>query len=639
MFIDSQIWAYYAIIHIKYTIKICFMIKKMQQTLVSSYNKKIKLHIFIIAVIGLISTLLACSNQVNTTEEAMTAKEKSSIVATSTIKVTMDMPGATRTGYIDYDVKDNTVPKATTNSNFRTYALLVSSKGRKAWFEFDWTKVTKNAQNKVSLTARSFVITLNWIDTNNLGTTITKDNSETWKISAITGGAKMENGRLLFDDAMQDENGRSLAKNQKKVALYSKWSTATITNVNSVAGTLLFKPLGVTFQVKIDGRSNLGDSYNRNYVFYSNSISPLGYFDISKNSDSWNTSVTQPKWVSTESRNVYEYRYTPNSSNLSNKAKQDIFLVWGMPNKKYTRRPITTVYSTQSDIIVAKRNLLTPHISYKDYSLADAQGKTFFYNAEATHLVTSPEVNFPIPLGRLAIHNVGTTRKTFAPNDLISTTGYYSFRDVAENQSSYIPDGYHLPTKDEWTIAFPYIHTKENQEIRMGSLDDFGTVEEYCVLGDLQIKYNAQYRGLGDGKTLYAIRFIDDNNPDARYRNKFKSAYRYDFYNYGGNNAAVRIRARYIGEAPITIDEVATEDYWSLNVPSDVERTLPFAGYKTAGVVRDKGIMGFYWVDNHKNSLRKWYSPITNDRIYGIRDMYWSEQLAARPVSNIKWRP
>lgn len=197
----------------------------------------------------------------------------------------------------------------------------------------------------------------------------------------------------------------------------------------------------------------------------------------------------------------------------------------------------------------------------------------------------------------------------------------YTVASLARWKAPVIPKGYHMPGISEMTAAFPYLckrfdaNWNENMKASNGwnlhsSLEAYGYVagqdikrpnadksevrlegnySEWLRLGDDASKahlFNSVYKIVDqtiDGvltKVYYAIRFAQrekkDNGLPDPIGNRYRCAYRYIIHtkDKGWDNRGYRmsVTARWLGNLPVTIDDVATQEFWNKNNSADVIR-------------------------------------------------------------------
>ena len=134
------------------------------------------------------------------------------------------------------------------------------------------------------------------------------------------------------------------------------------------------------------------------------------------------------------------------------------------------------------------------------------------------------------------------------------------------------------------------------------SLD--GYFKEWLQLKDLQgfsapSLYNSIYKTVIDGnsKVIYAIRFEHVRSTDNKdlTGNRYRCAYRFVIHtedknkgcNVDGRGRRLAITARWIGNLPITIDEISNPEYWNKNNSNDVVRILNDDGNSKGLQIKD----------------------------------------------------
>ena len=161
-------------------------------------------------------------------------------------------------------------------------------------------------------------------------------------------------------------------------------------------------------------------------------------------------------------------------------------------------------------------------------------------------------------------------------------SSYYNF-DEAQQVS---PEGWHLPTQEEWAGIFPYSNW------RLHGIEE--GIEPITINGVTK-NYFAEYKTVGN--VTYAIRFKRD--PEMELDNKLLSAYRYETIN---KDDKLKIRQTvtvlYLGPAfHGTIDNIANESYWQTYKNDAIVREFPFAGAlcQVCSGPASYGFDGKYW--------------------------------------------
>lgn len=199
----------------------------------------------------------------------------------------------------------------------------------------------------------------------------------------------------------------------------------------------------------------------------------------------------------------------------------------------------------------------------------------------------------------------------------------HSIATLARHKESDLPNGYHFPGMTELAAAFPYFNRRFNEDWmpnkayekdlyacayvttqdkltpqgRDSEIRLEGNFSEWLRLGDKpedNVAFNSVFKVVDlphsgiytqqTKKVFYSIRFMhklqkDDGSFDENANavgNRYCCAYRYVIHNGDRNNdnkgTRMSITARWLGNLPIGIDEVATEDFWNNNNSLDVVR-------------------------------------------------------------------
>lgn len=230
----------------------------------------------------------------------------------------------------------------------------------------------------------------------------------------------------------------------------------------------------------------------------------------------------------------------------------------------------------------------------------------------------SKKYKWCIPLERFAKSNLSAANPKEFTNDLTpgSGKGIFIQRSTKEQPNSFQsimnsgqhPQGYHMPSIYELTAAFPYFQYRlgdnwnkdQYKKDMSGELLSFdektanGNPKPYYGLEYLRlfgdeyddnnfINFNSIYKRVQNNgrEVIYAIRFIynsSDNNKKkaAEVGNRYRCAYRYvisaNGMNDDGKGHRLSVTARWLGNVPISIEDVATETFWEYNRSMDVIR-------------------------------------------------------------------
>ena len=221
-----------------------------------------------------------------------------------------------------------------------------------------------------------------------------------------------------------------------------------------------------------------------------------------------------------------------------------------------------------------------------------------------------------VPLERMAKSNLTHPQSVYSDmpreqltftNDLDPNRGKGRFAQSELQklvEAGKAPVDYHIPSIEELGAALPYVSSRcdpdwtpnktglESENLGFSDAGGYqldGYFKEWLQLKDLQgfsqpSLYNSIYKTVIDGnsKVIYAIRFEhvrSANNADLT-GNRYRCAYRFVIHTEGngcnvdGRGRRLAITARWLGNLPITLDEIAKPDYWNKNNSNDVVRIL-----------------------------------------------------------------
>ena len=229
-----------------------------------------------------------------------------------------------------------------------------------------------------------------------------------------------------------------------------------------------------------------------------------------------------------------------------------------------------------------------------------------------------------------------------------------------------MPEGYHLPSIDEMTVLFPYEGEKDPtrdfpwtkdftdptspwkewvtlyayQTTYVG-LSDNRTSWVVCDnaadasknIGEFdhqlqEIKDNFRYRNIkgfnsyiyrpNDQKVIYSIRFAEN----SVYGNKICCAYKWDYSKVDANpddleKSYIEITSRWIGDAPLKMDDITNPEWWEHNKEYNVVRRLPAQGEVTAKDIRSYLVAGTYLCSgkyDFHNTISGVYARVFNSK-------------------------
>lgn len=286
-------------------------------------------------------------------------------------------------------------------------------------------------------------------------------------------------------------------------------------------------------------------------------------------------------------------------------------LGWTGPDFKKVERGEFLVANSPYGQITDEWN--QPIVDWKSYN-----GKVIDVNLKVKR-PGSKNYKWCVPLERFARSNLSRDKERQFTNNLASGTGEgaifqrpgksHPVNFVNVINSSLCPQGYHVPSIYEMTAAFPYFQNrlrdnwKKDKKDMTGEplrfdevtvpkkspipyygleyLRMFGDDYGYCQL----VNFHSIYKRVKnfDGKeAIYAIRFIYNSSDDnsgavaSKIGNRYRCAYRYlisaSGMNDDGRGHRLSVTARWLGNLPISIEDVATETFWENDNSMDVIR-------------------------------------------------------------------
>lgn len=368
--------------------------------------------------------------------------------------------------------------------------------------------------------------------------------------------------------------------------------------------------------------------------------------------------------------------------------KYFLWYIWGMPNTE--RSFHETIMGAMNGGYIIK-NVKKQGPLWTSYNFKNDYGKLKTFNLAIHAPEAFPSFFFLNVLERVAEHNlkapktwwesddkVKPIRNKFSKQYVPDKSVFFTY-DQAVNPDN-MPKGYHLPSIDEMTILFPYEgnndsagkdfrwdkdftnpnsswtewltlyaiqlthEERSNPSKKMWVVCDNATSGKFntfhgetgkviqTAFQERNIKgFNSYIYNPNGGDIFYSVRFAE--NPI--YHNKIRCAYRWDFRNVGwvknGNDTERQmiVTSRWIGDAPLTVKDIANEQWWSKNNKYDVVRKLPAQGEVTKKGTHNIGIAGSYMCSgmydfgtfsngNFVRSFNKEYGKTIQRKSYGV---------------------
>lgn len=229
-----------------------------------------------------------------------------------------------------------------------------------------------------------------------------------------------------------------------------------------------------------------------------------------------------------------------------------------------------------------------------------------------------------IPLMYMADYNLIRPKVFATTHSTAEANNYYIGAKTVSATSTYVPAGYHLPTREEWLSVIPgnsdgtgYAPSDEavmyNSEQYRRDVKETISVAGQTIVGYSDYNYMATYGGYG-GLSTYGLRFKGELVNGKR-NNCNLVAYRYRYLSNGGFvngqykffDEYLEITCRYLGNAfRGDINTISNDEFWNINNQNDVVRKLPFSGQSEALIKAnypERGHVGsgqqdqqfFYW--------------------------------------------
>jgi uncharacterized protein (TIGR02145 family) len=167
----------------------------------------------------------------------------------------------------------------------------------------------------------------------------------------------------------------------------------------------------------------------------------------------------------------------------------------------------------------------------------------------------------------------------FGDSHKYENTSLYTFDEACQ----VCPEGWHLPTQEEWAGLFPYA-------------PELDMVNEKISVNGVTKSYFSKYADKNGIR--YAIRFMRD--PDMATDNKLLQAYRYETVGSTENgNLRLKITVRYLGRSfKGSIDDIANEGWWNANREQDAVREFPYLPTTIDASQKSNADKGNYWTSS-----------------------------------------
>lgn len=355
-----------------------------------------------------------------------------------------------------------------------------------------------------------------------------------------------------------------------------------------------------------------------------------------------------------------------------------VWYVWGMPNKDKSVAE-TRMGSLNGGYIIKQDNKQGPFWSRHNFKNDESKVKMFCLSVNKPE--PFPSFSFLNILERSAEHNLeapktwwtsdyvkgAKLKSKFGPKNAYIADNNYFFKYEDAVSPDFMPEGYHLPSIDEMTVLFPYkgrtdpaadllwdngfndkntpweewltlyayqmtyVNRKDNKTqwvVCDNASDASKNIDEEFDHQLKEIKDNFRYRNIKgfnsyfyrpkDQKVIYSIRFAES----TVYGNKICCAYKWDYSKVGVNpndleKSYIEITSRWIGDAPLKIDDITKPEWWEHNKKYNVVRRLPAQGEVTAKNYGSYLVAGTYLCSgkyDFKNTLSGVYARTFNSQ-------------------------
>ena len=493
------------------------------------------------------------------------------------------------------------------------------------------------------------------------GTAPTSLSGDDWEVCAFAGGgqAMQKDGcEVVSFDA--NPNKASVA-GSLDVPFMSDYSKVRILAVEGGQKSLIkfnFKLAGTLLKLKVKRDDNV--TSDKKFYFRTNGIHRKGVFSL-QGLDGNKTPLAKAEW-SSELATDYKYDITLEASDAvklsENGNNYYLWYIWGMPNKANTNVE-TTMVAPEGGYVIKQSGKQGPLVS--THKFVNDEGKIKTFNLIIHDREPYPGFNFLNIMDRVAEHNLearqtwwesdkvkGVKKPSFGPKGKYSADENVFFDYNTAVMPDFMPEGYHLPSFNEMTILFPYqestgdkdfkwktdftnktgpwiekvvLYAKQNAYLSDGQnvwgVFDNDASKRFIPAdrGDIKDSYNLKnvpefksyiYNPNG-GNVFYSIRFADNNN---EYGNKIRCAYKWDFSKATGEDNTyqegyVEITCRWIGDSPVTIDDITNDAWWQRNSRHNVVRRLPAQGEASGNKIGSATVSGTYLCAN-KYDMSSW---------------------------------
>lgn len=394
----------------------------------------------------------------------------------------------------------------------------------------------------------------------------TIDEGEEWYVSGIAGGGVLNSEKT----AVSFEPDLSSAAEALRAPIAFKWTRIYKNKMSNVH----FQPKGVLLRAVV--ANHVGkDVPQIDFDMTSNELDYNGKFDFSAAANSMQAIEQgghEPVWkfstgdFGTAQASTLKFR----AKDFAKDSKQRI-MIWGMSRELSSGQKLTVKPSTAKTVEVLRSGRVYPFESQE--AMQNTEGYTIEVDLDVLN-----------PLQYLAPANLKQDGKTFATDDELNNSGFFTFAQTREFRDDHLKKipGYTPPNSYQVAALGGYYARNEAlnqhtptvafQHAWSRSRDD-----EDVQIGSVVMRVSSSYRSLGNG-IVYALRMQKSNNePSVRLPEDIDQAsmlpepirqadnsrtmiWRYE----RKSNGRIKISAARVGDDPsITLDRISNEDWWN----------------------------------------------------------------------------
>ena len=394
------------------------------------------------------------------------------------------------------------------------------------------------------------------------GVDISPRSSATWYMCAVIGGDLDATGKKVnvsqTDLRTSLKPMNSTTPNSIVVPWVSPWMELARSEYEgkiqvTTKGAVPFRPQGVILRIKLGNQveNKTGVTLDGPLVIQSNAFDDEGSFDLSPSSI---VGGDMPRWVAKSAEGDAFLKYdlaSPHALQYNKLDEDKTYLVWIMPKAGVVTAETTVYLGGKFDDATIQHP--TP------YFLTDYQRKTTVVslrNGQIRSLTAQATQRVKLPLEYITEVN-GPTRYVSSVADVLALR-------------KLIPAGQHLPTVEEACSVFPFWGGRPARAfVDPWNETEYQDVDEVIEWGGYpEQTYKSDFGNTGVppaqlGDT-YALRY--KNSP-------FRSAWRYHWYDAGGNNSELEISCRWVPLwESVTLSTLRDPSWWNTHPERNITR-------------------------------------------------------------------